>query len=279
MITRNNIIGQKDLLDRIDALIDSDNFPRFSIIVGGRLSGKKLICSYIADKLGCTYVPCSSKVEDVRQIIDMSNSTLEYMLYVFHNISNMSISAKNALLKITEEPPQNAYFIMNTTNPENILPTILSRGTSFYIQPYTLDELNEYLGTKPWYTEEYKSLLDLCSTPGEVDELDKCNVQELVSFTNKILDNIGVASLPNVLKLANNFNLKKDDTDKYDIQMFFKCVMYIASKRYKDTKDNNYNLLCIETCKIQSEFRTVSINKLAVLDKWLLYANSLFAKR
>lgn len=276
MLSRNDIIGQKDLLDRIDDLIDNGKLPNFIIFVGGRRSGKTLISNYIADRLGCTFIPAGCKIDDVRNIIDMSYSVTSPTYYHWKNADTMSVGAKNALLKITEEPASNAHYCMTLNTVDNMLPTILSRGTTFFIQPYTIDDFDEYSKLRNYDWSNIKGIVyTLCSSPGELDTLNKYNMEEFIAFANKILDNIGIASIPNALKLANNFSIKKDETDKYDVQIFLNCIMSLCMFRYRDTKDIRYNKLCIETCNILSDFKIGAVNKLAVLDRWLLTANSI----
>ena len=48
-------------------------------------------------------------------------------MYIIDEVHNMSNSAFNALLKTLEEPPSFVIFILATTEPQKILPTILSR--------------------------------------------------------------------------------------------------------------------------------------------------------
>ena len=52
-------------------------------------------------------------------------------VFLIRHAQNMNVSAQNALLKILEEPPAYAFFILMTENASAILPTILSRCTHF----------------------------------------------------------------------------------------------------------------------------------------------------
>lgn len=276
MLERNNIIGQKDLLDRIDNLIRNDDFPKFIILVGISGSGKKLISNYISDQLECTFVPSSIKIEDVREIISMSYTVLDRTCYMFADCDTMSISAKNALLKITEEPPTNSYFIMTLNNKEIMLNTILSRATIFDILPYSRNDLELYANHKKYEVSQKELIFGMCANPGELDKLMKMKdgVSSFISFTENVLDFIGQASIPNCLKLSAKFALKKDE-DGYDVKQFLESVISICNLRYKQSFDLKYSNLCVETCKIVSELKLVSVNKLAVLDKWLLSAHSI----
>lgn len=274
MLNRNDIIGQQQLLDRIDSLINSNNFPRFAIIVGPQCAGKKLIANYISDHLSCMFVPSSIKIDSVRDVIDSSYQVMNKVCYMFADADDMSISAKNALLKVTEEPPLNSYFIITLKNTENMLPTILSRGTQFFLQPYTDNELYVYGNNKSFMLEDITA--KMCSTPGEIDMIIKYGEEQFLSFADSVLDNIGKANISNVLKLSNNFAIKKDDS-KYDINLFLHCIMALCLERYKNNADKRYNLLCVNTCNVLSEFHTSSVSKLAVLDKWLIMANDILS--
>lgn len=56
----------------------------------------------------------------------------------------------NSLLKLIEEPPAKTFFILITENPDNILPTILSRTQMTRIPAYSLDEIRSFvLQTNP----------------------------------------------------------------------------------------------------------------------------------
>jgi len=272
MVSRNDIIGQKNVLDRIDNLVETNNFPRFCIIVGPPKSGKRLIANYISDKLNCQFVPSSIKIDDVRDVINSSYTVMDNVCYMWANADDMSIGAKNAILKITEEPPLNSYFIITLRTTENMLPTILSRGTTLYLQPYTPDELSAYGNKRTFIVDDITA--NMCSTPGEINMIIQYGEEKFLNFANSVLDNIGIASISNCLKLSNNFALKKDD-DKYDISLFLHCISTLSLIRYKETLNIKYNELCIKTCDILSEFKVSSVSKLAVLDKWLLLANQI----
>lgn len=69
-------------------------------------------------------------VNDVRQIIDdveYSPTDAKYKVYIIDEVHMMSDEAFNALLKTLEEPPSYVVFILATTEPQDLLVTILSR--------------------------------------------------------------------------------------------------------------------------------------------------------
>ena len=69
-------------------------------------------------------------VEEVRDLIDkVKYSPIKgrYKVYIIDEVHMMTSSAFNALLKTLEEPPSHVLFVLATTEPHKIIPTILSR--------------------------------------------------------------------------------------------------------------------------------------------------------
>ena len=279
MISRNDIIGQTNLLNQIDTLIEKNLFPRFSIIIGNKNSGKKLIANYISDKLGATFVPCDIKADSVRDVINEAYTQTSLMCYMWADSDSMSITSKNAILKVTEEPPNSAYFIITLNDINNMIPTIISRGTQFFINPYTNKDIKDYAKLREYEIDNFEDIiLNICSNPGELDTLFTYNVREFINFTSTVLDNIGIASYANALKLSNKFSLKKDDVQNYDIKLFIRCISSICLDRLKKTNDCRYAQACLLCTECLSEFRVSSISKIAVLDKWLINLKDIFSE-
>lgn len=66
-------------------------------------------------------------------------------LYVLDEGHRMSGPAQDSLLKLLEEPPAAAYFVLCTTNIDKVLPTIKSRAASYLFGPLVRRELNDFL--------------------------------------------------------------------------------------------------------------------------------------
>jgi DNA polymerase-3 subunit gamma/tau len=64
-----------------------------------------------------------------------------------HNCHMLSVPAFNALLKTLEEPPAHVVFVLATTNPERVLPTIVSRCHRFDFRRIPLESMVEHLRT------------------------------------------------------------------------------------------------------------------------------------
>ena len=89
------------------------------------------------------------------------------------NVENLNKNSVNALLKIIEEPNENAYFILINNSEKNILPTLKSRCLTFKIN-FTFNESlsisNLILGTNIQDLINH-DLINYYSTPGEIINL------------------------------------------------------------------------------------------------------------
>ncbi|MGZ8765782.1 MAG: DNA polymerase III subunit gamma/tau [Acidimicrobiia bacterium] len=84
-------------------------------------------------------------VDAIRDLIErvhlgVGASTMK-KVYIVDEVHMLSTAASNALLKTLEEPPEHVVFVLATTNPEKVLPTIRSRTQHFELTLYTIDQL------------------------------------------------------------------------------------------------------------------------------------------
>ncbi len=87
-------------------------------------------------------------VEQVRELIDKIRYAAmkgRYKVYIIDEVHMMSTGAFNALLKTLEEPPENVIFILCTTEPHKVLPTIVSRCQRFDFAKLTEEEIKSKL--------------------------------------------------------------------------------------------------------------------------------------
>jgi DNA polymerase-3 subunit delta' len=264
------LIGQTAFINNVNNLISSNKYPRFSIIVGQRGSGKKKVANYISSKLGCVSANYGIGVDDVRQMISDAYRVSMPMVYMLPDADRMSPAAKNALLKVTEEPPQNAYFILTLTDLNNTLGTIKSRGTVFYMDPYKVSDIEEYCNANYTVSEEdLRTLGELCETPGEVDTIVNMGTTDFYSYVEKVVDNIATVSGSNSFKIATQIRFKETDADKYDLRLFWKAFMNICTLRLREDT-YKYSVGIRITSQYLQELRVVGINKQSTFDCWLL---------
>ncbi len=296
------MIGQKQLQSRIEKLIESGTFPRFSIFVGPRGSGKKTFVKEIVRfmysydlKEGADYsditgiVPPDIKVDTIRRIIDESYKIVSPAMYCIFDADNMSNAAKNALLKVTEEPPNNAFFVMTLEDENNTLETIRSRGTVFHMDRYTPSEIAEYYGDNYfneddacWGSRE-AIIKELCETPGDVDILSK-DVLLFYDYVQLVVDNIAEVSLANAFKIPSKVALKDTD-DGYDLRLFWKAFMKVCMQgifvkyedKFKETDNSIKRIAAVNiTSKYLQRLKVKGINRQMLMDNWVLEIRDLW---
>jgi len=265
------MIGQKRLLKKIDTMIDHETFPRFVINQGAGNCGKKTVSKYIANKLGAQFVVSGIKVDEIRDIILLSYKQSEPTLYLIPDADKMSPAAKNALLKITEEPPRKAYFIMTLQDAASTLETLRSRGTIFSIDPYKPEELLDYLNQNHLVPNEsdQKIVLSVCSYPGEIDILARYDIADFYQYIKLVVENIGTVSGANAFKIGTKLAYKDGDSG-WNLQLFLKTAMLVFRERMPGDCDQAcYDSLKV-TSKYLSELTITGINKSSTIDMWIL---------
>ena len=89
-----------------------------------------------------------TKVEDTRELLDnVQYAPVQgrYKVYLIDEVHMLSKSSFNALLKTLEEPPEHVKFLLATTDPHKLPPTVLSRCLQFNLMRLTLTQLQSHL--------------------------------------------------------------------------------------------------------------------------------------
>lgn len=155
--TFDDVIGQDPIVKTLQNSIKNNHISHAYLFCGPRGTGKTSIARLFAKAINCEKndgkqcnkcYSCTSITEgdnpDVVEIDAASNSGVDsvrdiidqvqypplssrYKIYIIDEVHSMSSTAFNALLKTLEEPPSYCIFILCTTEPHKVLPTILSR--------------------------------------------------------------------------------------------------------------------------------------------------------
>ena len=139
-------------------------------------------------------------VDNIRAVIE-SSSLLPIMgrkrVYLIDEAHMLSKAAFNAALKILEEPPATALFILATTNPHKIIDTVRSRCFQLFFTPIPHDTLKNHLSfvckqEKIAHTDE---ALDLIVRHTEGSARDALNLLEQIRFSSSTVNKEAVLAL------------------------------------------------------------------------------------
>jgi DNA polymerase-3 subunit gamma/tau len=86
-------------------------------------------------------------IKELREAVKYAPAQGRYKVYIVDEVHQLSKDAFNALLKTLEEPPRGVVFVLATTEPHKILPTILSRCQRFDFRPIPLDAIRARLSS------------------------------------------------------------------------------------------------------------------------------------
>lgn len=153
--TFEDVVEQENIKAILQEQISTNTFKNCYLFTGGAGTGKttcaRIFASEINSHKGTPIeidAASNNGVENIREIIDNAKfKALDapYKVYIIDECHMLSIGAWNAMLKLLEEPPAATLFLLCTTDPQKIPPTILSRVQRYDFQRITFNSIVERL--------------------------------------------------------------------------------------------------------------------------------------
>jgi len=303
-----DVVGQDHVAGTLKRAIESGRIASAYLLCGTRGVGKTSMARILAKALNCqkrdepTSNPCgkcdlcqaiargddldvieidaasNTGVDNVRELIENSQyrpARSRFKVYIIDEAHMLSKPSFNALLKTLEEPPEHVKFILATTEPEKLLPTILSRCQRYDFRNIPTREIAEHL-QRICTKEEIKAdddALVLIAKSGAGSMRDALSLLDrLLSVGQKNLTTEMIEQMLGMPKSQVVFDLVQSIGEGNVKQVLETADALVTGGLSPDTlvaslADHLRNLLIIRTCGAKSKLVEVPGLEIDELDK------------
>ncbi len=171
-----DVVGQDHVTRTLRNAVASNRLHHAYLFCGPRGTGKTSVARVLAKALNCEHGPtpdpcgdcaaCTAirdgraldiveidaasnrgidEIRDLREKVKYSPAESRHKVYILDEVHMLTTEAFNALLKTLEEPPAHAFFVMATTEPHRVPPTIVSRCQRFDFRRIGVPEITSAL--------------------------------------------------------------------------------------------------------------------------------------
>ncbi len=266
------ILGQKKLLESLENICKSDRCSHLYIFEGERGIGKNTISQYFAKRLICDTASgcgmcdsCKSferlahpdvilvsgtekdevSVVATRKLIKevyLKPQLSKKRVFIIKNADNLSVTTQNTLLKVIEEPPEYAVFILLSENSSRLLTTILSRGVRITVPPLDRESLKGLLPNNP--DDKTDFYISYCGgNPGKLLEI--VSDEEFGALRDSVIGCLKylLADRYGIYKILDVFEKYKEKRERlFSItESFFRDILFLKTEngRYIINSDKN----------------------------------------
>ncbi len=224
-----DVVGQAHVTETLKNAIATNRIAHAYLFVGPRGIGKTSVARIFAKALNCaegsTVHPCDKcdscleiakgtnldvieidgastggveEVRSLRETLKYAPTKAPYKIYIIDEVHMLSSAAFNALLKTLEEPPPHVKFEFATTEPQKILPTIISRCQRFDLRripvPLIIERLQLVARDEQVEIADDALLAIARGAEGGLRDAESA-LDQLISFKGKTIDESDVLSV------------------------------------------------------------------------------------
>ena len=260
--TFDELVGQQYVVRSIKNAVQEGKVGHAYLFCGPRGTGKTSMARLLARAVNCEdkeHAPCGkcenclaaiegthpdiieinaaneTHVEDVRDLIErarLSPMMGQHKVYIVDEVHQLSSSAASALLKTLEEPPEHVIFILATTDPQKLLPTIISRCQRFDFSKIKNEDIKNHLldvANKEGVTleEEAAEKLAILADGGMRDSLSI--LEQAIAYTSGNITNDAINEIYGLASVSEKIKFLKALHEK-DIQYVLEHIEMFAEK-------------------------------------------------
>lgn len=322
-----DVVGQDAIVETLQHAITSNKIAHAYLFCGPAGTGKTSVAKLLAKAINCQSeqlpIPCNqcascvacdndsnadiieidaasnNGVDQIRDIIDQVKyppMNSKYKVYIIDEVHMLSAGAFNALLKTLEEPPSYVVFILATTEPHKVIPTIISRCQRYdfrKVDNHDMEKRLRYIIAKENIdiddnalvaimslasggVRSCLSILDQCVayTQGKVTIDTVTEVYGLTSIETKLdlIDGLKHKDVAKTLALIDQLNQKGVDFKRLILDIL---QLYKDAVAYLYTSDLSLMTLCIQEQIESLTHHMLAKQFLDSIDIWLKTNNDL----
>lgn len=138
------IMGQPDAVRTLEGLISKNKIPHFILFAGPSGCGKTTLARILKKHLKCgdqdfAEINCADlrgidTVRDIRSRMGLAPINGDCRIWLIDEAHQLTTQAQDAFLKILEDTPEHVYFMMATTDPNKLKPTVRTRATTVTVK-------------------------------------------------------------------------------------------------------------------------------------------------
>lgn len=204
-------IGNKDVVDSLKAILQREEVPPAFLFTGQGGTGKTTMANIIRHSLKCSdtdYTELNAAddrginaIRGLRENMRFAPLAGDKKVILLDEAHMLTKEAQEALLKMLEEPPSYVHFIIATTNPEKLKPTLKRRCHHYHLQPAPRNEmlkLLKYILRKEKVTDFPSKILT------EIEELADGSAGQALKLLDQVIDMDDEKKAISVLQTAGN---------------------------------------------------------------------------
>lgn len=308
-----DVVGQEHVTQTLSNAIEQKRIAHAYLFCGPRGTGKTTVARIFAKCLNATGGPkvdfddndfhvqeiTEGRSLDVLEIDGASNNGVEqvrelretckyapansqFKIYIIDEVHMLSTAAFNALLKTLEEPPAHVKFMFATTDPEKVLPTILSRCQRFDLRRIPAALITKHLAeiAKKEKVKIDPEALHAIARGADGGMRDaESTLDQLISFCGDKIEEADVLSMFGLAAESQILNLSKAVLDG-DIQTALTQLNQLAQggkdlgRLLSDLLGHFRNLLIFQISRGDLNLLEVSESEVAALKEQSALANS-----
>jgi DNA polymerase-3 subunit gamma/tau len=264
-----SIVGQSVLVKTLQKEIETNTVGQAYLFSGGHGTGKTTTARVFANALNAQIIELDAASNNgVESIRELRNDVLyqpadgkSLKVYIIDEFHMVTTAGQNAFLKVLEEPPAHVIFILATTDPQKILPTIMSRVQRFELKRISEEDIINRLvyiadREKIQYENDALEYIARSVNGGMRDAiklLQKCSSIDEIITRKTVIDALGSVD-PARLKTLVDFILSKNISntvnyfnklvsDGVDIKVLFgDMISYLTEEMRKRVINQDPNI-------------------------------------